>query len=211
MTSARHVDLIIALGCERDSEHHAEADYHRAHLRAKDRLLVASASQDTNPERACLEKHRLDCKRDQMEAEVIQEESDLTEDGSENERPLVGRGELLEDVDPQRGALYGRDDQDRDVSKEVVVDDFGTPGCGHFENDCITRIAQGENIHKEHRLAQVVLRLSSRLLLRDEIVIVLVGNSRVRGLFVPGTQPFPAGRGCHRVVVVYLHRVSGAL
>ena len=109
-----------------------------------------------------------------MEAEVVQEESDLTEDGSENERPLVGRGELLEDVDPQRGALYGRDDQDRDVSKEVVVDDFGTPGCGHFENDCITRIAQGENIHKEHRLAQVVLRLSSRLLLRDEIVIVLV-------------------------------------
>lgn len=62
--SARYVDLIIALRGKRDGEHHAEADDHRAHLRPKDRLLIASASQDTNPESACLEKHRLDCKRD---------------------------------------------------------------------------------------------------------------------------------------------------
>ena len=81
---ARYVDLIIALRCKCDGKHHAEADDHRAHLRPQDRLLIASASQDTNPESACLEKHRLDCKRDQMEAEVVQEESDLAEDGSEN-------------------------------------------------------------------------------------------------------------------------------
>ena len=146
-----------------------------------------------------------------MEAEVVQEESDLTEDGSENERPLVGLGELLEDVDSQGGALNGCDEQDGNVPKEVVVNDFCSPSSGHFENYSIPRIAKGENVHKEHRFAQVVLCLCNWLSLVDEIVIVMVRKCRVRGLVILATQPFPAGRGCHRVLIVYLHRVSTVL
>ena len=76
-----------------------------------------------------------------MEAEVVQEESDLTKDSSEDKCPLVSLGELLKDVDSQGRALNGRDQQDWNVSKEVVVNDFCSPCRGHFENDGIPRIA----------------------------------------------------------------------
>eukprot|EP00353_Schmidingerella_taraikaensis_P009451 CAMPEP_0185579742 /NCGR_PEP_ID=MMETSP0434-20130131/15388_1 /TAXON_ID=626734 ORGANISM="Favella taraikaensis, Strain Fe Narragansett Bay" /NCGR_SAMPLE_ID=MMETSP0434 /ASSEMBLY_ACC=CAM_ASM_000379 /LENGTH=86 /DNA_ID=CAMNT_0028197833 /DNA_START=717 /DNA_END=976 /DNA_ORIENTATION=- len=60
--------------------------------------LKQAARQDANPESPCLEEHGLNCERNELEAEVKEEEGNLAEERSPEESVLGVPRELREGV-----------------------------------------------------------------------------------------------------------------